>query len=270
MTKKLEEKGFAGLSSLVTDVKEGVFPHSKPKSSNTPKTDTRLTSLPPKNSSSVNWWGWGVLVGIACLVFFIFMEYEQEIMRSSGEKQNSTSQSVSQTDITRLRTALSMEINKPPVGTDNTLSVDQIRWCLREELLIESKRSNVTTNREIEKLNQNVSDYNRRCGKFQYYNGAMERAKQDVQKIMSQIVSETQEPSIDFSSPSKSRKDLVTEIQAVLEYLGYKPGAVDGVYGKNTRMAIMAFERDMGKETRGEATNEILWLLKNTRPKRSQ
>ena len=41
------------------------------------------------------------------------------------------------------------------------------------------------------------------------------------------------------------------QIQALLTYLGYDPGDVDGLPGKNTRRAVLAFQAQEGLETDG-------------------
>lgn len=41
------------------------------------------------------------------------------------------------------------------------------------------------------------------------------------------------------------------QVQALLTYLGYDPGDVDGLPGKNTRRAVLAFQAQEGLETDG-------------------
>lgn len=41
------------------------------------------------------------------------------------------------------------------------------------------------------------------------------------------------------------------QIQALLTYLGYEPGEVDGLRGKNTRRAVLAFQAQEGLEADG-------------------
>ena len=41
------------------------------------------------------------------------------------------------------------------------------------------------------------------------------------------------------------------QIQALLTYLGYDPGEVDGIPGRNTRRAVLAFQAQVGLETDG-------------------
>lgn len=45
----------------------------------------------------------------------------------------------------------------------------------------------------------------------------------------------------------------IKQIQCLLEYLGYEPGAIDGANGPNTRDAVMAFQRVEGLAVDGIA-----------------
>lgn len=53
----------------------------------------------------------------------------------------------------------------------------------------------------------------------------------------------------------------VKQIQCLLTYLGYSPGAIDGADGKNTQAAILAFQADYGLTVDGipgAATQQML------------
>jgi len=56
--------------------------------------------------------------------------------------------------------------------------------------------------------------------------------------------------------------ELVTEIQSLLNKLGYPVGAADGVVGSKTRSAIEAFQRANGLTVDGAATNRLLTELR--------
>lgn len=54
--------------------------------------------------------------------------------------------------------------------------------------------------------------------------------------------------------------DLAAEIELLREAMGvtaYEPGPIDGLYGRRTKGAIEAFERDMGMSPTGEATIDL-------------
>ena len=53
----------------------------------------------------------------------------------------------------------------------------------------------------------------------------------------------------------------VKQIQCLLTYLGYSPGAIDGIEGRNTQGAIRAFQADYGLTVDGipgAATQKML------------
>lgn len=57
-------------------------------------------------------------------------------------------------------------------------------------------------------------------------------------------------------------KAQVAEAQQLLARLGYDPGPVDGLYGKRTANAIMAFQRDKGVNADGKLTPQMLDLIR--------
>lgn len=60
--------------------------------------------------------------------------------------------------------------------------------------------------------------------------------------------------------PSYSR-ELVANAQQSLNYRGYNAGVVDGIYGRGTRAAVMAFQQDSGLRTSGELDQTTLAAL---------
>ena len=66
----------------------------------------------------------------------------------------------------------------PPIGTDHILSTAQLRYCLAESIRINA--GDPFTDHEVERFNQFVDDYNRRCGAYRYYPDALERARADI------------------------------------------------------------------------------------------
>ncbi|MGH8556728.1 MAG: peptidoglycan-binding protein [Methylococcales bacterium] len=62
-----------------------------------------------------------------------------------------------------------------------------------------------------------------------------------------------------------NKKDLVKEIQSLLNKLGYEAGPVDGLTGKKTRSAIRKFQIESGMQVDGEASPKILLALREHR-----
>lgn len=56
---------------------------------------------------------------------------------------------------------------------------------------------------------------------------------------------------------------LVREVQQRLATLGYDPGPADGIAGERTRLAIMAFERNREMPATGDASPDLLQLLRS-------
>ena len=187
--------------------------------------------------------------------------------------------------------ASDLEYSQPPAGRDKVLNVAQIRWCLREEIRIETLRTQATKNAEIVQFNRLVSGYNSRCGSYRYRPAALARAQLDVEEQRREIVagispawssSPLESPAEPMASPSESEirdtseaedrtesvreaptntRLLTREIQEALTALGYEPGPIDGIYGPKTKRAIQAFERAMGMTPTGAATIELWWSL---------
>lgn len=63
------------------------------------------------------------------------------------------------------------------------------------------------------------------------------------------------------SKPSYDRA-MVRETQALLTELGYKPGPVDGAYGRKTGGAISTYQRDKGKTVNGKPSQALLTDLR--------
>lgn len=82
-----------------------------------------------------------------------------------------------------------LEFSRPAPGTDRVLSAAEIRWCLREDILIGTLRSLAVSNPQIDRFNGIVSGYNQRCGSFRYNPRVFDRAKEDIQAVRAEIVS---------------------------------------------------------------------------------
>ena len=176
----------------------------------------------------------------------------------------------------------------PPVGKANVLSVAEIRWCLREDIRIETKRSYVKTNWGVDFLNKMVLNYNQRCGSYQYRRESLERADREVEQMRPQIVAEAMGQSTTTKNLSRSaqsqsswsntiplkpsnssqgagRTALTYEVQRQLKQLGYNPGQVDGIYGRKTKAAIEEFQINEGISSDGKVTEDLRYRLERAR-----
>lgn len=68
------------------------------------------------------------------------------------------------------------------------------------------------------------------------------------------------------TTPAKTpaKTNVILETQKQLSRLGYNPGPLDGLMGKKTRQAIMAFQKNHGKPMDGKASEKLLQLLKSS------
>lgn len=80
--------------------------------------------------------------------------------------------------------------HKPSIGSNNVLSVSQIRWCTRESIRIEAMRNVFDTNGGISEFNKIVNDYNARCGNYRYRRGDLTSAQSEVETHRAAITSE--------------------------------------------------------------------------------
>ena len=81
---------------------------------------------------------------------------------------------------------------KPPVGSNLVFSTAQIRYCLAEDIRMESAKSVVNNyvDSDVDRFNAMVADYNSRCGSFRYRSGALESARREIEQYRSQLQSE--------------------------------------------------------------------------------
>lgn len=76
-----------------------------------------------------------------------------------------------------------VEFVKPRTGTERLLGMSELRWCVREEYLIDAGRKALDSNDEVSRFNAMVEDYNARCGSFRYRERDLERARQEVERV---------------------------------------------------------------------------------------
>ena len=75
------------------------------------------------------------------------------------------------------------------MGTNNVLSSAQLRYCLAEDIRLESAKATVNNyiDSHVDRFNGMVSDYNSRCGQFRYRKGALESARGEVERFRTEI-----------------------------------------------------------------------------------
>jgi hypothetical protein len=81
---------------------------------------------------------------------------------------------------------------RPPTGRGLTLTMPQIRYCLAESIRIDGADPIVNNYRkwEVDSFNQLVDDYNSRCSDFRYRDGALARARREIEPLRSSFLAE--------------------------------------------------------------------------------
>lgn len=298
--KKNEGKGFAGLSSLVSDVDTTPPPPApKTESAGSTKSTERPDSeaprpqqptqrqtyqepLQPSSGSSGGKW----ILGIAAVVGLLWLIGQSNKNTPSPAPAYSPpaqSAAPSYSPPAQPQGPSVPQESKPPVGQDLVLSTAQIRYCLAEDIRMEGARAalNNYSDSDVDRFNAMVADYNSRCGSFRYRSGALESARRDVEPYRGQLQAEGRSrfargPSTgSLSAPAPARPaadETVRAVQQKLNELGYSAGPADGLMGRGTRAAIIAFQQDRGLAATGVADQALLLQLQQapTRSSRPQ
>jgi peptidoglycan hydrolase-like protein with peptidoglycan-binding domain len=153
--------------------------------------------------------------------------------------------------------APTFEIEMPDTGRDLLLSVAQLRWCLREDMRIETFEQRLSYS-EPKRFGVMVSDYNRRCTRFRYRDRDLARARRDIDGARKWIVEEAFAEAYSSSvsgAPTRLAAHgysiLTKDVQRLLRAVGYDPGPIDGHYGPRTKAAVESFEKDLGRAATG-------------------
>jgi len=208
--KKDERKGFAGLSSLVSDVGTSPPPSAKKEPSNTsgsssspppptPQTDQpqprqeetfQDTPQPSSGSSGGKW-----VLGIAAVIGVLWLIGQSDKSPTSPVPTYSPpAQPVtpSYSPPAEPQAPIRPQESMPPVGQDLVFSTAQIHYCLAEDIRLEGAKSAVNNyiGSDVDRFNAMVADYNSRCGAFRYRSGALESARVNIEPYRSQLRSE--------------------------------------------------------------------------------
>lgn len=287
--------GFAGLSSLVSDVEiDTDVPKPAPAAPESAKKDAPVkeqkgatnvqeTSQPKSTAqtyqaqaqpSDNSGWKWVLGIGVVIAVIWMAAGSGNKNQASPSYSSSPSAPSYSPPVATPAAPSrLSEEL--PPAGTNNVLSSAQLRYCLAEDIRLESAKAAVNNyiDSHVDRFNGMVSDYNSRCGQFRYRKGALESARSGVERYRADLQAEgrgrfsTGTPAAPKLTPQvvKPTPDpTVKSIQQRLNVLGYDAGTADGFIGGKTRSAISSFQRDSGLTADGKPTEALLRKLQST------
>lgn len=217
-TPKVEVKGFAGLSSMVSDVgdepsieKRDVEPEpirgaSQPveeaanKTELQPQPQTRAIYQDPPKSNDGGFQGkW--LIGIAVVVGLIWLasssgkkspEYPPAYSTSTNSAPAKVDSPTWQPPTSDVQVPTKPSEETPPVGTGLVLSQPQIRYCSAESIRLDAAKEalNSYNDSDVNRFNALVADYNSRCNSFRYRSGSLESARSEVERYRTEYEAE--------------------------------------------------------------------------------
>lgn len=189
------KKGFSGFDSLMSDVDpEEVLqniPDSSPERQGpipSQQTDEKPAIYQQKstgngspNKAKAFWW-------IAGIIFVIWIIAQED----SGTSSSSSSSGYSTSSYQPKSDSYAETESMPPVGQNNVLNRSQIRYCLSQDIRIETIQSalNNYSDYEVSMYNSLISDYNSRCGSFRYSSGSLESVRRQVEANRSSVMAQ--------------------------------------------------------------------------------
>lgn len=204
--KKEANRGFAGLSSLVSDVDSALAnakketsrisadtsgtqpaPPKKPESDQQPQ--QRVWAQPSGNPSARKW-----LLGIGAVIVILWL-----LSSGSGSKSTPSKTWVEpgnpltpEQESAVIAALAGNAEERPPTGTNNVLNDAQLRYCLAEDIRIGAARTVVNNyiESDVDRFNTMVVDYNSRCSQFRYRRGSLESVRSDVERFRSALEAE--------------------------------------------------------------------------------
>jgi hypothetical protein len=147
---------------------------------------------------------------------------------------------------------------KPARGASRPLSVAEIRWWMSQYIWLQTAEARLATRRAIDRYNDVAGDFNPLCNGYKYRDGDREKARRDVDGARSAIVA----AALEELQRLNGGEALTRTTQELLEFLEYKPGAIDGVYGPQTKAAIEAYQRKAGILADGLLSDDLLQELR--------
>lgn len=206
------KKGFGGFGDLVSDVSKDIesatcesanppTPKSEATVSSTSSTQHTtaqtevprankppISSRPPGGGSGAKWaWGIGIMTVILISIGNSVKEKSTSHTPSPTYSPQSTDTPASIPETSTppasvYSPALPKE-DKPPVGTNLSLSRGQIRYCLSEDIRLGVMKNTINqhANNEVDLFNTKIHDYNSRCGNFRYRRGSLESVQSEVE-----------------------------------------------------------------------------------------
>ena len=144
----------------------------------------------------------------------------------------------------------------PTIGMTRPLSVDEIRWCLSQNVAFQTMQPLLGTLAAFDHYNELGEDFNLRCGARHYNEDRADEASRLVDRDREEIAAAAIEDIQRLNDPALTRR-----IQGILVLLGYEI-ETDGVYGTDTKKVIQSFQHRVGMPADGLISESLLDHLK--------
>ena len=209
--KKGEGKGFAGLSSLVSDVDTTSPPAPKREpAAAAPSAERSAAPQPqpsqpqryqepsqPSSGSSAGKWLLGIVAVLGVMLWLGGQFDKTTTSPAPAYSPPAQSAAPSYSPPAPPAAPSRPQESQPPVGQNVVLSTAQIRYCLAEDIRLDGAKSAVNNyiDSDVDRFNAMVADYNSRCSSFKYQTNNRGRndlnsAQRDIEPFRSQLQSE--------------------------------------------------------------------------------
>ena len=239
-----ENKGFAGLTSLLSDVDASVnirktseparaepspAAPTAPLSTAKSQSPTKVSSSagqgregtyqsPPQTGGGGSGGKWILGLGVAGLVIWGLTQMADKGPATSGSDYSPPATTTSPTTSRQPSYTPSppspaprLVEEMPGAGSGNVLGTGQIRYCLAEDIRLTAAKEAAKTynNNDVDRFNAMVADYNSRCSNFRYRRGALESARSEVDRYRTDLEKQGRARFARAISPPAARKSLV-------------------------------------------------------------
>lgn len=207
---KEKVRGFAGLSSLASDMDAILIRPKKPmrqnqieeepyqarpvfpadQSSQGPRSPQPYQALSrsPSSTSGTKW-----VLGVAAVIGVVWVvNVANQTPSPSTAAYRQPAQPTAPSYTAPLSEPRQLLEDRPPVGQSLVLTTSQITYCLAEDIRLEGSRSVIDnySDAQVNRFNVLVDDYNSRCGNFRYRSGALESARRTVEAFRTQLLAD--------------------------------------------------------------------------------
>ena len=220
-------KGFAGLTSLLSDVDTSASTRQTPESGGaapppasppappaaaksqsatpaSPSTGQRPNityQSPPQTGEGVSGGKWILGLGVAALVIWGLSQLGNKGTPTSSGSYSAPATTASPTNSSQPSYTFSplsptptpkLVEEMPGAGSGNVLGASQIRYCLAEDIRLTAAKQvvNEYNSNDVDRFNAMVADYNSRCSNFRYRRGALESARSEVEKYRTNLLAQ--------------------------------------------------------------------------------